>query len=332
MSREGRSQPIQPVAQHGFVDPGPGPVGTTPPPVTVVPLIDERRRQYPTIQPIVVSAAQYVTPPAAPNPPVPVIVDRADQRVRYRPLDPTVGHGFDEADPPTPTVVEPPARRSRPTPDPVVLTGALAGLTPVFVAPPPAVVATPVVPRQAPLQPVVLSGGLAGVVVPPTVPPPPPVVVPVETIGEDVSAATTGRAFVDSGVGVPGTTPPEPNVVIPDRPRRLPTDPFVVSGVLLGVPTTTTAVPPGPFVVPLEERRRLLALLPPPSSSHGFLGNIPPNGVLPPPNTNLDRNDQRIRFLPQPSLVLSGALAATIPPPPVTVNAGTDWAAEMSTW
>jgi hypothetical protein len=106
----------------------------------------------------------------------------------------------------------------------------------------------------------------------------------------------------------------------------------MVSGATLGAtPAVPTDTPPAPFVVPIEERRRLLALLPS-TGQHGFVGNTPANGVLPPPSSNTDRVDQRARYLPQPTLVMSGVLAPFEPPPPVTVNAGTDWAAEMSTW
>lgn len=66
-----------------------------------------------------------------------------------------------------------------------------------------------------------------------------------------------------------------------------------------------------------------------PFSAHGFLGNIPANGVLPRPRplTVVDRVDQRARFLPLPAIVLRGVLVSsgvgvpgTVPPRPVNVD------------
>lgn len=214
MSRAGRSQPIQPFASHGFVDPGPGPVGTVPPRAVVVDS-EDRRRRIPPQQPIIISGSlsSFIPPSAAPPPPL--SIDRADQRGRYRPLDPvilsaalagftsaptptppgpfvvpleerkrflaalppTVSSGRDDSDPPPPNVVEPDNRIRRiRLPDPVTLVGPAPDTT-----------------QQAT--------------------PPAPVVVFIDGVRRLLLQPTITHGFVDPGPGPVGTTPPPVNVV-----------------------------------------------------------------------------------------------------------------------
>lgn len=320
MSRLGRSQPVQPTAWHGFVDPGPGPVGTTPPQVTVVPLVDERRRQQPALTPVVLSGVLAPVSAPAVFPPAPVVVAAERQRGVF--LQPTVAHGLDEAAPPAPTVAEPDdrRRRSRPALDPVTLSGAFS----VAPAPPAAAPPPPVNVDRADQRgrfktpdPVALSGALFVTPVAPTAVPPAPFVVPLEERRRFLAALppTVSAGFDD-------VVPPAANVVGPDgRPRQRPHDPTFLSGATLGATPAPAAVPPpGPFVVPIEERRRLLALRPA-TSSHGFVDPGPgPVGTTPPPVTSIDRVDQRVRYLPQSSLVFSGVLAPPETPPAPNVG------------
>lgn len=287
MAREGRAQPIQPFAAHGFLGNTPAngvlPLET----VVVVPLADERARQRPTPTAVVVRGAFAST--QAVFPPEPVVV-RADDRRRDTPV-PQATHGVDDVRAPQPDLVEHENRRRRATPDPVAISGVLA------------------------------TTGAA-----PTVVPPGPFVVPVDERRRLLAAAPpeTRRGFDD-------TQPPRPTVVPPEDRSRRPQGGGEISA---GIPTPEQANPPAPFVVPLDERRRILERLQQPQTGrHGFVGNQPPNGVLPPRPSNLDRADQRARYLPLPPTVsIAGVMAATVPAAPVTVNAGTDWAAEMSTW
>lgn len=95
MSRLGRSQPVQPSAWHGFVDPGPAAVGTVPPRAVVVPH-DPRPRQFyvPQLSPIVISGALTSFPPAAVLPPAPVTVEVPRRASALNPLQPIATHGF----------------------------------------------------------------------------------------------------------------------------------------------------------------------------------------------------------------------------------------------
>lgn len=319
-------RPAQPAvaATHGFVDSGVGVPGTAPPAAVSLDRADQRARYLPLAPTAIVGipADQFVTaappepfvvpiterraavpPPTATSaagtvdsgvgtpgtaPPEPFSLDRADQRVRYRPLDP------------------------------IVLSGVLAFPPPPVDTPPEAVNVDRVDQRTRRLtpDPIVISGALASVPTP------------------------------------PADTPPSPLNIdrAPERIRRQTPDPTVLSGVL-ALPPVPSAPPPGPFVVPLEERRRFLAALPPEVSvgfddpqppapyvvaalergrlivvpsvgQHGLVLPGPgPVGTTPPPAANLDRADQRVRYLPLPSLVLSGVL---IPPPPPAVVTGQD--------
>jgi hypothetical protein len=79
MSRLGRSQPIQPAQWHGFVDPGPGPVGTTP----ARPIVIEReRRRELAPYPIFVNGLYAISPPATATPPLPLVVEQESRRWR----------------------------------------------------------------------------------------------------------------------------------------------------------------------------------------------------------------------------------------------------------
>ena len=436
MSREGRSQPIQPFATHGFVDPGPGPVGTTPPPVTVVPLIDERQRQRLTLPSIVISGALLsVTAPTI-FPPESLIVPLAERR-RSLEEQPTAAHGFELESPPEPTVAEPDDRRRRfrlPL-DPIVISGVYAGLpAPSALPPPPNIIPLnergrfPVIPpatsihgfsdpgpgpvgttppsatnvdradqrvRYKPLDPIVISGVLAGLPAPPpdtppeptvvdrgdqrnrylplapivlsaallgvpTTPdvPPPPLIVPADERRRFLTflAPQDAHGFDDiappppnvsepqrrryppldsvtlngelAGLAPPAATPPEPIIVEFVSARRRTPEAISISGVLAGL-SITVDLPPSPTVVEPSDRRRLPLL--PPSITHSFADPGPgPVGTTPPPFTNLDRVDQRKRYLPLDPLVLSGVLAATVPAAPVTILAGTDWASEIA--
>lgn len=243
MSRLGRSQPVQPIALHGFVDSGVGVPGTAPP--------------------------------------APVVVDRVDQRARYLPLPP------------------------------IVVNGLLSTVAPPAADTPPAPVVTPLDERSRRRQTpdaIVLGGNAVPVAPPATVSPPLPVIVPVD---ERARRPPAPPPFVSQTRD--DSVPPPPAVVEPARPRdryRTP-DPTVLTGPLaFDQPVTVT--PPGPYVVPIEQRRRLLEAI---TVQHGFVdSDVGVPGTAPPPPTILDRVDQRVRYLPLPSLVsVSGTYAATVP-------------------
>jgi hypothetical protein len=176
MSREGRSQPVQPSAWHGFVGNVPA-NGVLPRPPVNVDRFDERRRYVPLV-PVVVSGVLaptllFVAPPrpqsveqdgrrsrfrAPPDPtvlngllaslvtaptvtpPGPFVVPLDERRRFLSQLPPTVLHGADLIDPPAPNVVEPDdRRRRRPTPDLTIITAARFFVAP-FVQPPPPIV------------------------------------------------------------------------------------------------------------------------------------------------------------------------------------------------
>lgn len=300
MSREGRAQPIQPVARHGFLGNTPAngvlpipivvvepedrrrqyrrrppldPIvqhgflgnipanGTLPPLPTNVPIYDERRRQRPALDPLEISGALSTVPPPVVTPPAPVNVDRADQRVRYKPLDP------------------------------LTLSGALNTQTGAALDPP-----TPVV---------------------------------VEPADRRHRRYVTQQPEFASGFD--DVTPPQPNVNEPARRRAIPLDPIVLTGSLAGA-TPQVVLPPSPTLVEPSDRRRLPTLEP--TATSGFVDPGPaPVGTTPPPPTVLDRVDQRVRLeRQQPIVSSSGTLAALVPAALVVVQAGTDWAAVMSTW
>lgn len=169
----------------------------------VVALIDERRRRM-GLDPIALSGANTVSSGVGvpgTTPPLPQSIDRSDQRVRYRPLDPisingllasfaaapptlppgpfvvpiddrrrflaalpaTISHGYDDAVPPNATVVESVRPRPR-TPDPLQLSGVLAPFLPPFTMPPRPVLVIGEdgrLRRASGLDPIVLRGALA---------------------------------------------------------------------------------------------------------------------------------------------------------------------------
>lgn len=331
MSRLGRAQPVPPFATHGFVGNTPA-NGVLPGRVTVVEN-DDRRRKTPPPPPVVINGLNAVVTVAFVAPPQPVL---AQPPARPRPLtlQPTVTHGFlgntpaNGTLPPPSTTVDRADQRARFLPLPAtVISPAQAATATAPAVLPPAPVVVPLLEQRARRDtpvPIVVKGSLA--FVQPPASPPPPTVVPLQERRRVQQPPVELTGFDD-------VTAPAPTIVPADdrRIRFRPLDPFTSSGTLPEIPPTFVP-PPGPFVVPIEERRYILDRLRQPTSTHGFLGNTPANGVLPPPGLSLDRVDQRVRYLPQPTLALSGVLAPFIPPPPVTVNAGTDWAAEMSTW
>lgn len=95
MSRLGRSQPVQPAAWHGFVDPGPAAVGTVPPRAVVVPH-DPRPRQFylRPLVPVATSAALgSVTVAPVVTPRGPFVVPLDERRRFLARLAPTITHG-----------------------------------------------------------------------------------------------------------------------------------------------------------------------------------------------------------------------------------------------
>lgn len=299
MSRLGRSQPVQPFASHGFLGNTPA-NGVLPPRPTLVE--NDGRRQIPQ---------------------------------RLTPLQPLVSHGFlgnvpaNGALPPFPTVAPLYDERRRQLPPPLPFFSAhgfvdsgvgVPGTTP----PPPASIdRVDQRGRYLPLPPITISAALQAVTG--SVPlPPAPFVVPLDERRRFLTALAA-----DVLVGYDDADPPLPNVVEPDdrrRRRALAPDPTVLSAATTAS-TPPFIPPPGPFVVPLTERNRLLERLPTLTVSHGFVDPGPaPVGTTPPPVANIDRADQRARYLPLSPLVLSGVLIPFVPPPPPVVLGGTDWA------
>lgn len=205
----GRRPALDPiVGKHGFLGNTPA-NGVLPPPPTVVPLIDERRRQRPTLDPTLVGAARFVAPPATVAPQPPTVVENDRPKIRYGPLaavvlngvtagltpppkppppivvaldqlvtgsiDVGVARGFvDTTLPPSlspPVVVVTPVARPRAAPETVVLTGVLATQTIPVTAPPPPVFSIRDHPRRPTPDPVIFSPLLAAITPPPTPPP-----------------------------------------------------------------------------------------------------------------------------------------------------------------
>lgn len=210
----GRRLPqLPPEATSGFVDPGPGPVGTTPPPTVNIDRVDRRPRPP---EPIALSGAQAATPPPAVTPPAPFVVPLEERRRLLAQLPPTVKVGYDDVQPPEPNVVDPNdgKRRRGPTPDATVLGGASS-------------------------------------FTPPTVVPTGPYVVPLTERSKLFAAL--GLPVVQHGpVPPPTVTPPAPFNLdrVDQRVRYEPLKPLVLSGVLATAPaipiTTTFFGPPNP--------------------------------------------------------------------------------------
>lgn len=166
MSREGRSQPVTPIASHGFVDPGPAPVGTTPPPATVIEN-DDRRKRLAVPQAIVLSgvlAGTVVT--TSPSPPAPLIVP-LDERGRRASLQlATVAHGYDNVVPTLPEIIESVNRQRWQAIPPLSISGVLAtSFIVAFISPPKASVVEYDARRQRypSLDPIALSAALHAV-------------------------------------------------------------------------------------------------------------------------------------------------------------------------
>lgn len=214
MSREGRSQPIQPFAAHGFLGNVP-PNGTLPAPVVVVENDDRRRRPLPLQPTVGASAYLAVLPTATVFPQAPVSVEVDQRRLRSPLLQPIVQHGgldngvgvpgtappksfvvplderkrflaalppvstagFDDVAPPDPTVVEPDSRTRRiKLPETVFLVGPALDTTQQATPPAPVVV---------------FVDGARRILLP---------------------QSTIQHGFVDPGPGPVGTTPPPVNV------------------------------------------------------------------------------------------------------------------------
>lgn len=167
---ERRRRPgLDPIVLSGAnsVDSGVGTPGTTPPPAQNIDRSDQRGRYRP-FDPISISGvlASFAGAPPA-TPPGPFVVPLDDRRRFLAAIAPTSIHGYDDADPPAPTVVGDDRRRPR-TPDPLVLSGVRAPFVAPLVMPP-----GPVVVlgddgrlRRLRLDPIVLRGTLALFVVP----------------------------------------------------------------------------------------------------------------------------------------------------------------------
>lgn len=113
MSREGRSQPIQPRSSHGFADPGPAAVGTTPQRPTV---IERERRRELALTPISINGLYALSLVTVTTPPPPLVVELA--RRRELPLIPIAINGLyaitlPTVTPPPPLVVEQASARWR---------------------------------------------------------------------------------------------------------------------------------------------------------------------------------------------------------------------------
>lgn len=200
MSREGRSQPIQPVVQHGFL--GNTPANGTLPGQIIVSENDDRRRRTPPLQPVIVNGlyatvvvASVTAPPPAvvvendrrrlpltpsivlsgvlapPTPatvmPPPVsIVEVDDRRKRVLAAFPEIRRGYDDAAPPLPEVVEQPPRRTFVL-QPVVVSGVLGFTVVTVTLPPKPVISFTSEKRQAVVSPVLPTPWLKIPVTPP---------------------------------------------------------------------------------------------------------------------------------------------------------------------
>lgn len=226
MSRLGRSQPIQPSAWHGFVDPGPGPVGTTPAKPIVV---EQDRRRIPPLPAVAINGLYALTTISVVVPPRPLVVPQPERPRSVAPLQATAAHGF----------VNP-------------------GPGPVGTTPPPVASVDAERRKPKPTEVISISGILAAGFVQPTVTPPGPYVI---TVDERRRFLAQLPPTVTRGFDV--VTPPSPDVCEQEdsRRRRAPLNPIVVSGVLAPF-LPPVIVPPKPvFVVGEDGRRR--RVLPP---------------------------------------------------------------------
>jgi hypothetical protein len=210
MSREGRAQPIQPFATHGFLGNIP-PNGVLPGVVTVVDSNDDRRRKTLPLPPVILNGlysiqqAPTVAPPAPVNvnrddrrkpapdpvaehgfpadqylPPAPFVVPLEERRRFLAQLPPTVLRGYDNVEPPEEVgapelyVVEPDdKRRRRQTPDPISLLGVPVDQFAPFVKPPaPLIVFVPVDGRRYRPPDAIVIGSTIAATIPIVVAPP----------------------------------------------------------------------------------------------------------------------------------------------------------------
>ena len=281
MSRLGRSQPVQPTVWHGFVDPGPGPVGTVPPRVQVVPL-DADRHHLRAAPPAVIATHGPVGAPAVVSPPAPLAVP-LNEKPRARPLDAIVLSGVlgftvpPTASPPASFVVPLNERRFPVVPPSTSTHGFVDSGVGVPGTTPPEPVNVDRADqrdRYRALAPIAINGVLASLAAaPPAASPPGPFVVPLEERRRFLAALPP-----EFSVGFDNVDPPAPSVVEPQddrRRRRPPLDAFVARPSAAFVPAAP-ALPPPPFVVPIDRHGRFLVVLPS-TGQHGFVpGAIAP--------------------------------------------------------
>lgn len=267
MSREGRSQPIQPFASHGFL--GNVPANGTLPRVAVVVENDDRRRRTPPLQPVIISAAYSAFAAPVVFPPEPQFVAEPIRAKAANPVQPVVEHGF-------------------------------LGNTPANgTTPPPAVNVDRVDQRDRyrPLDPIALSAALLGIT-PPAVLPTGPFVVPLDERRRFLAALP---ATIFHGADDPD--PPLPNVVEPGRRRGLPVDPTIISGALASLIGPFVAPPEPQSVEPAALQRRRLT--PDPLSISGALATFFGPFVAPPRPLIVFSDERGRRVYPQP-IVLAG--------------------------
>jgi hypothetical protein len=149
MSREGRSQPIQPVVQHGFL--GNTPANGTLPGRVIVSENDDRRRRTPPLQPIVLNGLYATVSAPVATPPAIVVTPLVEQKRTVFPAQ--VFHGTDDAPPQLPEVVEQPQRRTFVL-QPIVVSGVLGFTVVTVVLPPKPVISFTSEKRQMVVPPV----------------------------------------------------------------------------------------------------------------------------------------------------------------------------------
>lgn len=316
------------------------PVAGDSPPAPVVVEVDDRRKRLPLLQPFI-GDNQYlaVPPPATPTAPAPTVVENDQGRRRQPLLQPFVqfgsidnGVGVPGTAPPLPVSLDRADQKGRyRAPDPTVINGELAAAatTPAADTPPPPTVVDRADQRARyrPLDPIVLSAALAGFTAAPTVTPPGPYVVPLEERRRFLQAIqpTVQHGFDDQDT----PEPPEPTVVEPDsrtRRIRLP-DPVVLVG---PAPDTTVQVnPPGPTVVGFDGARRPLLL--PPTFQHGLVLPGPgPVGTTPPPVNVVPLVQRPMYFVALPPVRYRPFVEPVVSPTATGVNQ--DFASIVSGW
>lgn len=230
MSREGRAQPIQPFASHGFL--GNTPANGVLPGRVVVCENDDRRRRTPPLQPVIINGLYATMAAPTAGPPAPTFSILADRPRAAAPIQPVVvKHGF------------------------------LGNAPPNGVTPPAAVNVDRADQRgrYGPLDPITLNGILASLNGAPTVLPAGPFVVPID---ERKRFLAQLPSTVIHGADDPD--PPLPNIVEPaERRRRVTPDPLSISGALAAFFDASFVAPPKPvvFVPDLPQRATLQPIL-----------------------------------------------------------------------